>query len=222
MSQQATRSTTEQIYRELRERIVLLDVAPGTRLTETALATEFGVSRTPIRQVLDRLRYDRLVDQGPNSGTRVSFVDAKEIRDVWAVRLKIAELVGEFVRVPPPAGVTDRLRSIREEVERVHETHDVRVLGALYNRYHETVLELLANDTLRRIQDQLFHQTARMWMNFLPEMDLDSEIAIMAEEVEQTVDALADTSGARLAEVRAAHMHALLDRFNLHVTRPIG
>jgi hypothetical protein len=58
-----------------------------------------------------------------------------------------------------------------------------------------------------------------MWMQFLPEMDLDKEIEIMAEEVEQTLEALEGESGRKLAEIRTTHMRMLLDRFNEHVTR---
>jgi hypothetical protein len=62
-------------------------------------------------------------------------------------------------------------------------------------------------------------QTARVWMQFLPEMDLDTEIDIMAEEIEQTLGALEGDSGQALAEIRTRHMRMLLGRFNERVTR---
>lgn len=218
----APKRTVGEIYRELRERICLLDLEPGERLPEEALAAEFGVSRTPIRQVLDRLEHERLVVQRPGAGASVAVVDTKEVRDVWAVRLKIGELVGDFVRLPASAAVLAELTSILEDVEQIRETRDLRALGALYNRYHEAVLAAYASETLRRIHDLLYHQTARVWLQFLPEMDLDAEIDIMADEVEQTIDAMQGSSGQRLAEIRTKHMRMLLDRFNQHVARPLG
>jgi DNA-binding GntR family transcriptional regulator len=214
--------TTSEIYRVLRERICLLELEPGSRLTEQALAAEFGVSRTPIRQVLDRLEHDRLVVQRLGSGTSVATIDTKEIRDVWAVRLKIAELIGDFVRLPAPAEVLDELAAIRSELVDVRRSGDVKVLGRLYNRYHEAVLEVISNETLRRIHDQLYHQTSRVWLQFLPEMDIGAEIDVTAEEVDQTLEAMRGRSGAELARVRAMHMRLLLTRFNDHVARPIG
>jgi DNA-binding GntR family transcriptional regulator len=212
----------EQIYRDLRERICLLDFEPGAKLTEQSLAAEYGVSRTPIRQVLDRLEHERLVVQRPGAGASVAIIDSKEIRDVWAVRLKVAELIGDFVRVPAPPVVLERLADIGTDLEQVRTSRDVRALGQLYNRYHETVLMVVANETLRRIHDELFHQTARVWLQFLPEMDLDHEIDVMAEELADTADAMQERSGARLAEIRTKHMKMLLDRFNGHVSRPLG
>jgi DNA-binding GntR family transcriptional regulator len=216
------RTTTAGIYRALRERICLLELEPGSRLTEQALAAEFGVSRTPIRQVLDRLEHERLVTQRPGAGTSVATIDTKEVRDVWAVRLKIAELIGDFVRLPAPTAVIEELQAIRGELVDVGHTGDVQALGRLYNRYHEAFLLVISNETLRRIHDQLYHQTSRVWLQFLPEMDLGAEIDVTAEEVEQTIEAMRARSGAELARIRAIHLRLLLTRFNDHVARPIG
>jgi DNA-binding GntR family transcriptional regulator len=216
------RTTTTEIYRSLRERICLLELEPGSRLTEQALAAEYGVSRTPIRQVLDRLEHERLVMQRPGSGTSVATIDTKEVRDVWAVRLKIAELIGDFVRLPAPTAVIEELGAIRRELVDVRRSGDLKELGCLYNRYHDAFLQVISNETLRRIHDQLYHQTSRVWLQFLPEMDLGAEIDVTAEEVEQTMEAMSGRSGAELARIRAMHMRLLLTRFNDHVARPIG
>lgn len=216
------RKSTAEIYRTLRERICLLQLPPGSRLTEQALAAEFGVSRTPIREVLERLQHDRLVTQRPGAGTSVAIIDTKEVRDVWAVRLKIAELLGDFVRLPAPTAVVDELEAIRAELAQVRTTGDVLALAGLYNRSHEAVLAVVDNETLRRIHDQLYHQTSRVWLQFLPEMDLGAEIDVMSEEVSETIVAMQGRSGSELSRIRAMHLRMLLTRFNDHVARPIG
>lgn len=211
-----------EIYRALREQICLLELEPGSRLTEQNLAAEFGVSRTPIRHVLTQLEHERLVVQRPGAGTIVAVIDTKEVRDVWAVRLKIAELLGDFVRLPAPPAVIAELEAIRRDLGDLRDSVDLRVLGGLYNRYHEAVLQVVSNETLRRIHDQLYHQTSRVWLQFLPEMDLGAEIDVMADEVGQTIEAMRGRSGEELARIRALHMQMLLTRFNDHVARPIG
>ncbi|MDX1448139.1 MAG: GntR family transcriptional regulator [Acidimicrobiia bacterium] len=213
------RPSQMQIHQALRERILLLDLPPGTRLREEHLAAEFGVSRTPIRQVLDRLEFEGLVESIEGAGARVSAIDFKSLRDVWAVRLKIGELVRDFVRLPASEAAVAAVRATRSDVARVAETRAVRELGATYNRFHEAMLSIIENRALAQIHDLLYVQTARMWMQFLPEMDLDAEIEIMAEEIDQTLEALEDDSPARLAEIRTDHMRRLLARFNAHVTR---
>lgn len=214
----SARPIKAEVHDYLRERILLLDLPPGSRLREEELAAHFGVSRTPIRQVLDRLEFEGLVEMVPATGARVSSLDPKALRDTWAVRLRIAEIVADFILLPPPAKVVESVESIRAELGGVRESRDTRALGALYNRFHEAMLGVVGNAALVRIHDLLYVQTARVWMQFLPEMDLDSEIDVMTEEVEQTLEALAKSDGPQLARIRAEHMSRLLRRFNEHIT----
>ncbi len=213
-----SKPTRQDIHAQLREQIILLDLPPGTRLREEHLAERFGVSRTPIRQVLDRLEFEGLVQQGEGTGARVSTLDPKELRDIWAMRLRIAEMVGDFIRLPSGSDVVDKLATIRNQLVELKESRDIRALGALYNRYHEAMLDLVGNEALARIHDLLYVQTARVWMQFLPEMDIAREIDVMAEEVGSTMAALAEGSIDEVAVVRADHMRRLLNRFNQHVT----
>lgn len=213
-----SKPSRDQIHAGLREKIILLDIPPGSRLREEHLAEEFGVSRTPIRQVLDRLEFEGLVEQGDGRGARVSSLDPKELRDIWAMRLRIAEMVGDFLRMPSGDSLLNELATIRSGLAEVKETEDMRALGALYNRYHEAMLKLISNQALVRIHDLLYVQTARVWMQFLPEMDLEREVDVMAEEVGETMAALAEGSLGEVAEVRSEHMSRLLNRFNQHVT----
>lgn len=218
----APKVTVADIHRELRQRICLRDIPPGARLPEEALAAEFGVSRTPIRQVLDRLRHEGLVVLHAGAGASVAGAGTKQTRDAWAVRLKLVELIGEFVRLPAPAAAVEELRDVRAGLDDVRRSRDLRALGGLSHRYNGAVLAVISNETLRGIQDLLYHQTMRAWLQFLPEMDLDAEIDIAAEEVERTMEAMRGSSGHALAEVRSRYMKLLLARLNDHVTRRIG
>lgn len=213
-----SKPSRHEIHAELREQIILLDLPPGSRLREERLAEQFGVSRTPIRQVLDRLEFEGLVAQGDGTGASVSALDPKELRDIWAMRLRIAEMVGDFVRLPGGSEIIEKLSDIRNQLAELKETRDIRALGALYNRYHEAMLGVIGNAALARIHDLLYVQTARVWMRFLPEMDIEREIDVMAEEVGETMAALAEGSIDEVASVRADHMRRLLNRFNQYVT----
>ncbi|MEO8530060.1 MAG: GntR family transcriptional regulator, partial [Deltaproteobacteria bacterium] len=66
------RQRFERLYREIRLRICMLDYPPGMRLSEEAMAREFGVSRTPLRRVLGRLETEGLVQSVHGVGTMVT------------------------------------------------------------------------------------------------------------------------------------------------------
>ncbi len=221
MASTSPRHTADGIYEALREQICLLDLPPGAPLREQTLAEEFGVSRTPIREALTMLRVDGLVTRQQGGGTSVSTVDLKQMRDVYSLRIKLSELIADFMITPVPVGIIDRLRTLRGDIETQGESRDARALGTLYNRLHETLLETIGNQPLQLISDRLFRQTARVWIQLLPEMDWDEEVGIMLDEVDECIEALEGSSAGHLAEIRSKHMSMLLTRFNEYLTRPL-
>jgi GntR family transcriptional regulator, rspAB operon transcriptional repressor len=77
---------TEQIYRVLRKSIIRLERAPGVALSEKDICNAFGVSRTPVREALQRLAEEDLVDVFPHSGTYVSRISFKEAEEGYVIR----------------------------------------------------------------------------------------------------------------------------------------
>src|SRR3954452_16387386 len=80
------RSAREQAYAALRAAIVGAQLEPGRRLSENQLAELIGVSRTPVRDALARLRDERLVAIVPQLGTFVTFIDEEAGADAHFVR----------------------------------------------------------------------------------------------------------------------------------------
>ena len=70
--QWSKRFASDQAYIEIRDKIITTVMKPGEKISEKALAEEFGISRTPVREALMRLRYDGLVDILAQRGTYVS------------------------------------------------------------------------------------------------------------------------------------------------------
>lgn len=211
IGERVARLSNEELHRTLRAQIIHLELPPGSRLTEESLARQFGVSRTPVRRVLDRLAYDGLVTIHPGTGASVSTVDLQALREVWALRLKIADLVGEFVRLPAPPTIIERLEELRGRLDEVTTAHE---LAPLYDDYHDAVLELLTNGPLRRIYDQLYAQTARAFVQTLPRLDLATEIDAIRDEIDGTLAACRDGDAQRLAEVRSKHMEMVVERLD--------
>src|ERR1700759_1444466 len=79
-------SARDQVYLALREAIVSAELQPGRRLSENELAARLGVSRTPVREALARLRDERLVAIVPQLGSFVTLIDAAAVADAQFVR----------------------------------------------------------------------------------------------------------------------------------------
>lgn len=88
---------TDAIHRRLKEMILSFELYPGTRLTEGELSERFGVSRTPIREVVQRLEMERLMTVRPKQGCFVRELDIDEINDYYQVRMALERLMLQLV-----------------------------------------------------------------------------------------------------------------------------
>ncbi len=79
----------EVAYQVIRDRIVSCAMAPGSVISESALARDLDTSRTPVREALLRLQREGLVDIYPRKGTFVSPISIREIHDIAQLRLFI-------------------------------------------------------------------------------------------------------------------------------------
>ncbi len=96
----------------LRDRICLLDYPPGTKLSEEALAAEFGISRTPLRRVLGRLELQGLLVSVQGVGTIVTDADIEALSQVYQLRMELAEMIGRLSPVSPEDAPVAEMQAI--------------------------------------------------------------------------------------------------------------
>ena len=108
-----------QIYEMLRRSIVLLDLPPGSVLAEKDICLRYGVSRTPVREAVQRLAEEDLVEVRPHAGTYVSKIDVAVAEEGFVIRraLEIESVRRCAERVTPEGvarldGLVDRMRDI--------------------------------------------------------------------------------------------------------------
>jgi len=82
-------SLAQLAYKSLKERIFKLSFLPGDRLSESELAEALGLSRTPLRQALQRLQHEGLVDSQPKVGWIISPLDFKRLDSLYDFRILI-------------------------------------------------------------------------------------------------------------------------------------
>lgn len=204
----------EEIYEQLRERICLLQYPPGAVLSENTLANEFGVSRTPVRSALQRLEYEGLVSSLPGVGTIVASVDLKFLKEVYALRMKLAEIAGDLSRSRVPPKMIDRLRALLHNCQEMDGNYDPLAIARLYNDFHDEMLNVIGNEPLRAIYNQLFYQTARIWLQILPDLDWHKEVAVTCQEIAEVIEALEAGDMQDVARVRRDYMSSFLTRIN--------
>ena len=89
----------DEIYSTLFDRIITGEYPAGTKLKQEDIATEFNISRSPVRTVLQQLDQDGLVQLSPNKGARVLPFTADEIEEIYEIR-KSLELLCLDISAP--------------------------------------------------------------------------------------------------------------------------
>lgn len=207
----------DDLYQKIRLCIYLTEYPPGVALREEELAAEYGVSRTPIRQVLHRLEFEGLVTSQRGVGSIVTRVDIKELKDVYAFRLKLTKIVGEL-SVPR---ITEKnievLESLKNKAKSMEVEYDPKALALLYLEFHNEMMTLITNDTLRQVYDQLFHKTGRVWLQILPELDWKEEVQAIYEEIRDVIKSLQANDIRTMSTVRRNHLAMVLHRVNAYL-----
>jgi DNA-binding GntR family transcriptional regulator len=146
----------DQVLVELRRRIVDCEYPPGERLTEERLATDFGVSRNPVREALRVVESEGLVRMVARRGAFVASPDASTIADIFSVRGRLetlaARLAAERATEADVAVLRDMLDAAREATERV----DFSRVAELNSMLHLRVIEISGNRWLASIASSLY------------------------------------------------------------------
>ena len=110
------RQAAPQLYELLRQKIIALELAPGTVLSRAELAVEFDVSQTPVREALLKLAEEKLVDVFPQASTRVSLIDVSFARETHFLRRSIElELVRELALSHEPGLIEELARLLSKQ-----------------------------------------------------------------------------------------------------------
>jgi DNA-binding GntR family transcriptional regulator len=153
-------STVERLAGTIQARVLRGDVPVGTRLRQEALAEEFGVSRTPVREALRQLQATGLVELLPNRGAVVRGPSAREIREAYDVRAELEGLAArlaaerisdrDFVRLREAQALFRKSVTtlIARRAHRPAPWKDESVWVRANDLFHQAILDAAANGRL--------------------------------------------------------------------------
>ncbi len=202
----AARERFERLYATLRDRICLLDYPPGTRLSEEALADEFGISRTPLRRVLGWLESQGLLKSVQGVGTLVTDVDIEELTQVYQLRMELAELLGKLSPVMPDAETLARFRDIHKRSVDLAAQPDARAFARLNMDFFQVLLSITGNEPLRDISERLYLQTSRIWLKLTSARELPEEVAFFSREIADILAAVEIGDLEAAGHIRRSHI----------------
>lgn len=158
----ARASLRSRVYERLLQAIIAGEIEPGARLRDQDLATQLGVSRTPVREALQRLEDERLVETRRGSLTRVMPLDTRAARDTFPV---VAALHALATRMSTPlmsANDVDALRAANRNLESALAGHEVMRAIAADDNFHQRFVERSGNTEVGPTLDRLTSKIRRL------------------------------------------------------------
>jgi len=168
----ASELLSDKAYRMIEERIVTLALAPGAVLTESALAGDLGIGRTPVREALQRLAREGMVQFLPNKGVRVSEIDTKAQLRLLEVRREIERLTATLAAERATPDQRERFRALERSFRLVASHSDDIVFLRLDRAFNQLLPQAAHNPYCATMMSIIEGLARRFYFRYRASLDL--------------------------------------------------
>jgi DNA-binding GntR family transcriptional regulator len=205
----AFQTKSELAYTRLRGLILSGDLAPGAVLPQAALAQTIGISTTPLREALRRLKQEGLVDLDAHRDARVRPLDATEARDLLELRRSLDPLAASLAAQRRTESDLAEIRAALDGLEALSTRPSAGQLES-HHRFHAAIHRASHNALLLEILDGLWVKTDRYRRHGLEAGRSDEEREARATEHRQLFEAVRDGDAETAAELMLRHVETSL------------
>lgn len=196
---------SELAYGRIREQILSGALAPGEVINQAELAASIGISTTPLREALRRLKTEGLVTLDPHRDARVSDLSAEEARDLLEIRLTLDPLAAALAAERRSGADIRAIRAAADglEILRANPTYDDLLA---HRRFHTALYGASHNEMLIGTLDGLWDKADRYRRFGLEIGRGEEERQRKADEHQLLVECVAAGDAERAAEVMREHI----------------
>ncbi len=163
---------------DLRARILSQDIAPGSRLDEATLTEEYGISRTPLREILHRLAGGGYVRLEENRGAKVESMDFTTMRVFFQTAPLIYCTIAQQAAENRTAQQIARLKEIQAELVDATVARDISRSGLLNHDFHELIGDMSQNPYLQASLKRMLVDHTRLSQTFFNPQSTDDEARV--------------------------------------------
>jgi GntR family transcriptional regulator, rspAB operon transcriptional repressor len=199
----SSRLLREIAYERLRDAIRCADLRPGEHLSEVRLSRILGISRTPVREAVQQLAQEGLIEIIPGRAIIVPHLTVKEVRDLVQMRSLLEPEVARLAAQSATRQQVDVLLTACKRMRKAAENEDRLAWSKADEKFHDTLTLACPNAVLGKTAHQLFGR-----LHHLATGGRTSHARLLActEEHLKVVDAVAAADGAAAAAAMAFHM----------------
>ncbi|MDF9816185.1 GntR family transcriptional regulator [Streptomyces sp. SPB162] len=193
----------DQVGHALRAALIAGELRPGVVYSAPALAADFGISATPVREAMLDLAREGLVEPVRNKGFRVTEMNERDLDQYTEIRALIeVPTVGRVTRTATPEQL-EELRPVAEEIVAAARAHDLIGYLEADRRFHLTLLGLAGNE---RLVEAVGDLRKRSRLYGLTRLDERGELVSSAEEHVELLDLMVAGDAEAAEECMARHL----------------
>ena len=155
------RTAADHVYEVLETMVIGGVLKPGDRLTEISLAGQLDVSRTPLRQALQKLVSKGWIRRSPNGAIHVVDVSEQEIEALYAVRSALEEMVIVQAAERMTAAEVTELRALLSNQEKAARAGDADLVSRYGEEFHRTLWRMSGNQVGLQFLEDVLQRTTR-------------------------------------------------------------
>ena len=156
-----THGLRRKVFAIIEEAVLNDKYKKGESLIESKLATELGVSRTPIREALTQLEHEGLVQLIPNKGALVTGISPKDIQDIYTIRMMIEGLAARWAAENITGEEIKELKEAVDLEEFYTSKADIEHLIQLDSRFHQVIYKASKSRPLMYMLQTFHHYIQR-------------------------------------------------------------
>ncbi|MEM8577245.1 MAG: GntR family transcriptional regulator [Pseudomonadota bacterium] len=202
-------------YDALRQRILTLELAPGADLDEAGLGAEYGLSRTPMREVLRQLAHEGYAELRENRGVRVAELSTDSLRGFFLAAPMVYAAILRLAAQHRTDGQLRALEAAQDGFVRALVRGSATDRALANTHFHAVTGEMAGNPYLLASFQRLLIDHARISMTFYQPQDAAqaSNIAAASAQHWHIIEAIAQRDAERAAAL--AHDHWQLSRHEI-------
>jgi DNA-binding GntR family transcriptional regulator len=210
-------SLGDRVYRTLRDEIVFLELPPGAPVREVDVATRLGVGRTPVREALQRLAMNYLVEHQAGRGAFVAPISLPDLVKINEIRLNLEGFAAASAAERATSAERETLRSLRDQIRRLTEDapRDTRI--RLDQDVHRTIYNATHNPFLEDSLNRFLNLTLRAWVLVL---DSVGGVAEMVESHASLIDAVIEGDALKAGALAREHITDFENDFRAALGNP--
>ena len=156
-------SLKQRAYERIKQKIVSLELTPGSVIDETALQAELGLGRTPIREALQRLALEKLVMIVPRRGMFVADIGMMDLQRLFEVRVVLESMAARLAAQRGTQEHWQHMAAVLSSLPEPLEIIDNQALIAVDQACHEIIYEAVDNEFLKDTLITMYALSLRLW-----------------------------------------------------------